>query len=344
MSPLERPGPLGQADRLLVSWILAWVAHALRTAPLSLVDPNAFHPLQGALAFSDHCIAGGMLVLPIDAWRANPVLDHNVLVLATFALGGLGTAALVRELGGSWLAAATAGVLAFFGPHRLAMLGHAHALSVHWLPFALLALQRTLRTGSTRAAVGLAATLVLLALSGVYVAYYAALALTAFVGLHVLTRSPIAPGGMRRTLLAAATSGLIVAPVMLPYLQARDAFVLERDPQQAFLMAARGITYLGALVDPLAHLRTRFASNGWPAAALGIPTLALIVAGLWRGRAPAHGGRRATLVYAGTAAVMVLISLGPRMQFFGSVDGGVPGLHVLLAQVLPGFDAPRSCC
>jgi len=341
VSVVADPGPLARADPLLVSWIVAWVGHALRSAPLALFDANAFHPLGGTLAFSDHLVAGGLLVWPLDVLGGGPVLGHNVLLLATFAIGAAGTAALVRALGGSWPAAVAAGTLAFFGPHRLALLGHVHALSLHWLPVVLLALHRTLRTGSRRAALALAAALVAQALSGVYQAYYAAVALAVLLGLHALVRCPAAAGGYRRTLGAAVAAVLLVAPIMLPFATARDVYVLARDPNEAFMMSARGVSYLGAVLHPLVHLRQRFLEAGWPAAMLGLGTMVLAVAGSWRGAAPAAGGRRLAVVYAGVALSMALLSLGPRMQLHPALEGGVPGPHLLLAGLVPGFDALR---
>jgi hypothetical protein len=341
VSVVADPGPLARADPLLVSWIVAWVGHALRHAPLALFDTNAFHPLGGTLAFSDHLVAGGLLVLPLGALGAGPVLGHNVLLLATFAIGGAGTAALVRTLGGSWPAALAAGTLAFFGPHRLALLGHVHALSLHWLPFVLLALHRTLRTGSRRAALALAAALALQGLSGVYQAYYAAVALAVLLGSYALVRCPAAPGGYRRAVGAAVAAALLVAAVMLPFATARDTYVLARDPNEAFMMSARGVSYLGAILHPLVHLRQRFLEAGWPAAMLGVGTLLLAVAGSWRGAVPAAGGRRLAVVYTGVALSMALLSLGPCMQLYPALEGGVPGPHLLLAGLVPGFDALR---
>src|SRR6185295_8884280 len=123
-----RPAPLALADGYLTTWMLSWVSHALRTDPLHLFDANIFWPLGGTLALSEHLIAGALLIMPLDVARHDPVLNHNVLLLATFALGGTGTALLERELGVSWPAAVVAGALFAFCPQRFGSLDHVHFL------------------------------------------------------------------------------------------------------------------------------------------------------------------------------------------------------------------------
>lgn len=338
------PGPvgmLGEADSLLTSWIVTWGAYALRTQPLGLFDANILYPLHDTLAFSEHLLAGAALVLPLDAVASNPVRNNNVLLVATFVIGGAGTAYLLRELGTSTTAAVAAGVFAFFGPLRLAHVGHVHALSLHWLPLALALVHRTWRTGSTRAAAGLALAVTLQALSSVYLAYYSGLALVLLVVLLWVAGTSPAPGAVRRIVLAGLAAAMVVVPVMVPYVRAREVFALARDPAEAFMFAARGVTYVGAFLDPLVHLHQRFVDDGWPIAVVGVGLALLAAVGLVTGAPRARGGRRVAAVYALVALAMALVSFGPSMQLRPSLEPGIPGPHVLLSWLLPGFDALR---
>lgn len=48
------PGTLSRNDNgdfVLHEWIMAWVAHAVRTNPLHLFDANIFYPEPGALSY-----------------------------------------------------------------------------------------------------------------------------------------------------------------------------------------------------------------------------------------------------------------------------------------------------
>ncbi len=85
---------------------MAWQAHALATDPLGIFDTNILYPFKGTLAFDEISFTEAVLVAPIYWLSGNPVLSHNLLLLASFALSGYGAWLLVRELTGSpvrWL-------------------------------------------------------------------------------------------------------------------------------------------------------------------------------------------------------------------------------------------------
>src|SRR5262249_49095082 len=88
LSNTPTPPLLVHGDFRLTSWIVTWGAHALRTHPLHVFDANIFYPLRNALAFSEHMLAGALLVLPFDLLHHNAIANNNLLILASFALGG----------------------------------------------------------------------------------------------------------------------------------------------------------------------------------------------------------------------------------------------------------------
>ncbi|MEQ1912994.1 MAG: hypothetical protein ABMA15_29530, partial [Vicinamibacterales bacterium] len=88
-------------DPFFSIWRLAWVAHALRTAPLQLFNANIFHPAKGALAFSDATMLEGLLGAPLLWVGAPPVLVYNLLLLAGFIGSGVAMFVLTRHLTGS---------------------------------------------------------------------------------------------------------------------------------------------------------------------------------------------------------------------------------------------------
>ncbi len=336
------PGPdptgLGRADSMLTGWMLGWAAHALRTAPHRLFHANIFHPLPWTFAFSENLLAGALLVLPVDLVAGDPVLDNNALVIATFVLSGAGTALLLRELGAGLPAAVLAGVLFAFGPARFGAIGHLHALSAQWMPFALLALLRCLRTG--RGAVAVAVTLLLVALSSVYYAYFFGLAAALFLAFHWLLGCPAAPGGRRRAVAGAVAAGMGAAIVLVPYAIARDVYGLARDTQQAAFFGAVGQSFLGAATNPLGYLARRYLAGENPMTILGPAMLILFAIGAAVG-APAPRGRRLTACFAAVAVAMACVALGPALRWSPHLEGGPPGPWALLAALVPGWAALR---
>jgi hypothetical protein len=339
LAPVKDPTLLGRSDSMLTSWMLAWGAHALRTNPFSLFHANIFHPLPWTFAFSENLLAGTLLVLPIDFAVGDPVLDHNVLLIASFVLAGLGTALLVRELGGGVAGACLAGVIVAFNPFRFESLNHVQVLSSHWMPFALLALHRCWRTG--RGAGLVALTVVLVAWSSIYYAYFFWLALAVLVPLHWLLGCPTAPRGRARALAGLAVAAAGTALILVPYGIARDVYALTRDMGEAFFFGGKGIMYLGALADPIGYVTRRYLRHESVPVVLGLATLPLMALGVRAGFARAHGGRRGALCYLAVAVVMALVSLGPLLQWATLLSPSVPGPWLLLSAVVPGFSALR---
>jgi hypothetical protein len=331
--------PLARADAMLTSWMLAWGSHALRTDPLHLYHANIFYPLPWTFAFSENLLASALLMTPVDVVWKNPLLDHNVFLIATFVLAGAGTAFLLRELGAGLVAAWLAGVFVTFDPFRFGTIGHIHALSTHWMPFALLALHRCVRTG--RGAIAVAVTLLLVTLSSVYYAYFFVLALAVLVPAWLLFGPPAAPGGWPRALAGLAIGGVVTALVLRPYMIARDLYALARASGEAWFFAGKGIHYLGAAADPVGYVQHRYVAGEHVSTVIGLGMLALMLVGLVTGAPGERGGRRTTTAYLLVAIWLAVVSLGPLMQWENLMSPNYPGVWNALAAVIPGFAALR---
>ena len=186
-------------DALLNVWILAWDGHALLSDPRRLFDANIFYPFSRTLAYSEINLSQALLALPATLISGNPVLGYNLALLLTFVLSGWGMYLLARRLTGSPWAGAGAGIVFAFNAYKLSNLAQIQLLSLHWLPFALLFLDRLLRpTGSApprslRASWGdILATAIFLALQALASFYYALFAALA-LGLFIVCR--LAPTG-----------------------------------------------------------------------------------------------------------------------------------------------------
>ncbi len=88
---------------LLNVWTVWWNADRLRSGLASYWDAPIFHPARGAFAFSEAQPVTG-IVAPVT-WLGGPVLAYNVYLLASLALNGWTTLALLRRLDvGPWAA------------------------------------------------------------------------------------------------------------------------------------------------------------------------------------------------------------------------------------------------
>ena len=97
------PGSLGYrlqdaGDAQYSVWNVAWVAHALLTDPLHVLDANIFYPDRGTLIYSEANLVAGALAVPVYWWTRNPFAAHNSVLLMSFILSALGTYYLVRYL------------------------------------------------------------------------------------------------------------------------------------------------------------------------------------------------------------------------------------------------------
>jgi len=170
----------GLSDVHLHLWTLAWISRAMLRDPLHLFDANIFYPARLTLAGSDHLLGTLPFAGPAYWLTGNPLAAMNVVVLASFPLFALTTAALVRGLGGGGWAALLAGLVAAFAPVRMRSFVPVQTFTVQYLPLALLAFVLYLRRGGRGwLAVGLVAFLLQL-----LVAYYVAYA--TLVGLGVV--------------------------------------------------------------------------------------------------------------------------------------------------------------
>lgn len=144
--------PADPRDPALISWILAWPAHALTTGQ-SLWDANIFAPLANSAAFTD-TLLGYLPFGLIGDGPAAALVRYNLLLLLAFALAFAGMWVLVRQLGLGRAAALVAATAFAFNPWRVSQLNHLQVLSTGGIPLALAMLARGhgigLRVGARR--------------------------------------------------------------------------------------------------------------------------------------------------------------------------------------------------
>ncbi len=370
---------MDKGDPLFTTWGMAWQAHAIATNPLALFDANVNYPFKGTLAFDELSFTEAALGAPFYWLTANPVLSHNIIVFTAFILSGYGLWLLVRELTGSSWAGLLGGTAYAFSFYMMTHLPHTTLLSAQWMPFILLAAYKLFWTRRWRWAWAFAIFFALQALSGHYLAYYAAILLAIFVIYYSLAQRRLFTWQFIGKLAAGSTvAAILISPIALPFymLQAgydfkRDLFQVERfsNTLPSFLAVFRGNPLyrklLASFFDPGPWAIERSAFPGF-----GILLLSLIgVVASWRysrscravsavsagptgdsfaGSAPSALGTHATF-YLIVALFSAILSLGPTLQLNyppteydpNAINGVLPLPYALLFDWVPGFQSMR---
>jgi hypothetical protein len=227
-------------------WRLEWFAHALSTSPSHLLDGNIFYPETRTLTFSDAMIVEGAIAAPLIWIGLKPVLVHNLMMLAPIAVSALGIFMLVRYLTGSRGGALLAGVVFAFAPYRFEHIMHMELQWTMWMPWAFLALHKTLDTGRWRYGVATGLAVALQMLSSIYYGIFLA-TLLGLSGVLLLIRDRGV--SLRRAIaaltLGAAVAGAICAAYAVPYLRTREALG-DRQEHEVRMFSARPANYLVA--------------------------------------------------------------------------------------------------
>jgi hypothetical protein len=296
------PGDIG--DPLLNTWILAWDAHALLARPLQLFDANLFYPLPNTLAYSEHLVSTALLAMPLNLASGEPVVAYNLSLLLSFPLAGLGMYLLVLHWTHRRGAASLAGLAFALAPYRLAAITHLQLLTIQWLPFSLLALDRLLEqpAGETGRQIGgnrrwsfvaRLLSFVIFTTWQVLASWYLAVFSGLVLGLYSLTwlvmRSGRGTPKLKLRRLAGLLLGLlavagITLPFARPYLDVLPQLQAARPPGLAasfgaqagdFLAAAPHLRAMGPWTEGLAR-RAGFTEENTLFLGLVTPLLALL--------------------------------------------------------------------
>jgi hypothetical protein len=293
---------IDKGDPLYSVWAMAWQGHALVTDPLHLFDANVLYPFKGTLAFDELSFAEAVIAAPFYWLLGNPVLSHNIVLFATFALSGYAVWLLVRELTGSGWAGVVAGMAFAFSFYRLNHLPHMTLISTQWLPLVLLSAYKLLWTRKWKWAWALGGFFTLQALSGHYLAFYTAMALgLLFVFYFLVERKLFNWAVIGKVVAGLAVALLVMLPILVPYVQLQGAQEFKRSLFEAerfsntlssFLAVFRGNPIYQTVLAP-------FADPGfWAIERSAFPGLTVLVLGVlgcvwaWRGRQKAEGRRQ----------------------------------------------------
>jgi hypothetical protein len=224
MLPHAASWVLDPVDGLLNAWLLAAVTRSLLAHPFAVFDVNAYYPFHTVLATLDHQASAVMLAGPLYLLTRNPLLAVNLYTIATFALSGIFTARLVRDLTESDGAGLIAGSLFAFSGARLENINHTHVLGSFWLPLMLLAVRRYVALPTWRRWAGLVASALLCALCAWYYAVIAPIALAIAAAADLIRTPDTRRAALSRIGAAALVAAVILGAVALPYVRVSHEF------------------------------------------------------------------------------------------------------------------------
>jgi hypothetical protein len=337
-SPADGPpiGTFGRGDQLLHVWALATNLRHLRTDPTCLFEANGFYPHPRSLFFSDHLFGQAVVAWPLTPFIANPLLLHNLLLLASFVLSGAGLALLVARTTGNTLAGIIGGVVWTLSPPRLFEVFQLQLLTTQWIPVVFMCLQAALASARWAPALAAAGFFWLQVQSGIYVGAYLVLSLLVFLPARLVTLPPaLAWRAGWRLAVAFGLAAAAAAPWLLQYLR-----------------VSRALGEYGGLLENVAYALSvqHYLLPSWMLGRdrfpglLGITLGLLLVIGIvW----PAARARRERAAYVAAALWVASLSLGPYVRFAaGPETWSAPaflgrGPYAVLYGLVPGLEALR---
>ncbi|MEN9937784.1 MAG: hypothetical protein RLZZ387_4363 [Chloroflexota bacterium] len=135
----------GSVDGFLGIWNIWWTARALTGLRDPFFTPLLFHPQGLDLFWQTLSLPQGLLALPVTL-ALGPLPAYNLLILASFVLGGYAAFLFVRYVTGSAPAALVGGAVYALAPFHLQKVidGQLEVASIQWVPLYLLALHALL--------------------------------------------------------------------------------------------------------------------------------------------------------------------------------------------------------
>jgi hypothetical protein len=326
-------GRVNSGDGRFSIWNVAWVAHALTTAPSKVYDANIFYPHRGALAYSEANLGAGALAVPVWAATHNPYAAHNAVVLFAFASSVVATWLLVRRITGDSGAAAVAALLFAFCPFLFTHTAHIQLLMCAGIPLSMLMAHRLVDRPSPGRGVALGCALAVQGLACAYYGIFAGL-MVGFATLFyaVSRRLWRAPRYWIAVVVAAGTSMVLVLPFFLPYisLQQDEGFRRSLDDARMYSAILRSYLASGAnahrwMLPLLGTWNNEALFPGFVAVVLGLGGLAVSA------RSPMKEKRETALLYGTLGLLAFWASLGPRAVLYTVLFRTVPVFSFLRA-------------
>jgi hypothetical protein len=210
-------------DPVLSIWRMGWVNHWLHGSdPRTLFSPNIFYPEPLTLTYSDSMLLPAIMGAPLLAAGLHPVVAYNILFMSGFVLSACAMYLLAAHLTGSPRAAFVSAILFGFYPFRFEHYSHLELQMTMWMPLALLAIHRFLRTQQMKYAIAAALAVVAQLYSSMYFGVFFCLYLVPVTALLWLISGAPIRRISRGAAVAAVLAAALAIPLARPYVAAQS--------------------------------------------------------------------------------------------------------------------------
>lgn len=207
-------------DSILNAGILEWGYRSIWSSQRHLFQWVAGFPVDNSLVVIDNLVGWQLFYSPLRAIGMSVPASYNIVLIVSFLISGLGTAALARQLGTEKWGALAAGLIFAFNPFHIGHAVHLQTMAVCWSPLALLFLDRYLSRGRLGDGLGLCLAVIMTVLSAKYFGVFLAIMMPGYVLFSFVSRRHSPQLRILAGLaVAALVSFLAVLPVLLPYLR-----------------------------------------------------------------------------------------------------------------------------
>lgn len=327
-------------------WIFFWNNWWLREAVTTKVDlfstPYLFYPQGTSLIAHSNSFLSSFLALLIEP-LSGPVVAYNLVFMLGLWVGAMGMYLLVNDITDHPLASFFAGFVFSFAPYHISQaLAHAHLGSIHWWPFFILFLRRTLYKWRWRDAIAAGVFGALTLWTGLQLAVFLALWAILFI-LWFLWRQKTDIFGnkelrnrfLSRTGLVLLVTSLLSMPLLYVLLSnwsivaggssIVDESIYKQTDLLAYLVPPQYNSLWGNLVD---HLYDNFPYHRGFRPFIGFTVIGLAIAAAW-------GWRKKAGFWLLSAGLWILIAAGPALRVNGNLIDQIPLPYKWLGTIFP---------
>jgi hypothetical protein len=324
-------------DDWIFYWNNWWLERAIAEGRNWFYCPYTFYPQGANLVAHSFSFLNSLLAIAIKP-LVGPIAAYNLTLLFGLWVSAVGMFLLARELTGQTLPALLAGFVFAFAPYHLSQaLAHPHLGSIHWWPFYILFLRRTLisRRALDAAWAGLFAALTFW--SGFQLAVLLAVWTALYVGWHILRGAKHAsslPRVLGLATLAGAIALALSAPLLVPIVKESHRLIEEARVDEGTLSQTDLLAYLlPPTYHPLLGAQTaagyeRFATNKVAMPYLGYTLVGLALAALL-------ARRKESAFWLISALLWIVLAAGSALRFNGAVQAGIPLPYRFIGQLFP---------